>query len=740
MKSFDSKAKDVTAGATGAIIAFPIILNCGAIVTQPLGSQYVVTGITAAFGATILASLFRSAFAGPPLHVVAPKTNYAAMIAALLMVVASMPSFGKAFTSPEQHVSMLMVVGFFCTVLAGIIQFILGGCGLGKFVKFVPYPVIAGFINGFTITLLLAQIPLMLGEKSWRQLATLFFGNAEFHLGAAIIGFFACATTILLPWLEKRIQPAIGGLVMGTAAYWFMVILMPGVVWGGVIGAIPPALPATPQLDGILELAKSPAFGEIAPELFATALTLAMIISLQSLLNISANDSVLGTRHNSNRELVLLGAGNFISGMMGGMPTGGSASVNRTVLHSGGRGRLANLIYGLVLLVMMAGLSRVIGLIPVPVMAGVVVATTFNQTDDWSRKLLRSITRQKRSQWSKELVNNLVLVVTVTVIVVVFGVLPALIAGMLLAFSVFVLQSSQSVIRRTISGAHIRSRTSRSFVARTKLNEIASRIVVVEVQGAIFFGSADQLVQHLDNVGSNLRVIILDLKRATDIDSTGVVALERIDKSLAKANCQLYLAHVAPESSLQRSIREMGFARVIKQGRTFEDRDSALSTAEDMLLKENGYSMQIEEERHIEEFDILKGLSPESLMRLSQCMNRIELPAGSFVVREGEAGDAVFFLAAGRVIITRAIEGRTIRYGSYYPGISFGEIGMLTGRLRSADVQTETAATFWQLSGAAFSDICKTDPQIAQEILKNISIGLADLVSSLSDMVRELEQ
>ena len=727
------------AGAIGAVIAFPIILNCGAIVTQSLGAQYVVTGITAAFGATILVSLFRGLFAGSPLHMVAPKTNYAAMVSALLVVVGAMPAFNTAFAATDQRASMLMVVGFMCTALVGITQLILGGSGLGKFVKFVPYPVIAGFINGFTITLLLAQIPLMLGEKSWTQLAGA-TGNGVFHPGAAALGIAACAITVLAPMLEKRVPPAIWGLVLGTGIYWLLGNIMPAVDWGGVIGAIPSAVPVSPQFESISTLVGSPAFAKLAPELFATALTMALIVSLQSLLSISAVDSVLGTRHDSNRELTLLGAGNFLSGMMGGMPTGGSSSVNRTVLDNGGRGRTTNLTYGLVLLVMMAGLGQMIGLIPVPVMAGVVVATTLNHTDDWSRKLLSCIAGQKRNQWSKELLTNLLLVVTVTFLVVAFGVFPALIAGMILAFSVFVRQSSQSVIRRTIAGAYIRSRTSRSAAARAALNEVAVKVVVVEVQGAIFFGSADQLVQHLENISANLRVIILDLKRTTDIDSTGVVALERIDNALAKASCQLFMAHIGADSPLLRSLREMGFSRVIDQGRTFEDRDSALSAAEDLLLKEAGYPIFTGQERPIHEFDILKGLSHSSLARLSQSMSRIELPAGKFVVREGEAGDAIFFLAAGRVIVTRAIEGRTIRYGNYYSGISFGEIGMLTGRPRSADVQTETAVTLWQLSGEAFRNICQTDPLIAQEILKNISIGLADLVASLSDIVRELEQ
>ncbi len=740
MSNHKSWTNDVTAGAIGAVIAFPIILNCGSIVSLPLGAHHATTGITAAFGATILVSLFRAICGGSPLHMVSPKSNYAAMIAALLALVATMPSFNTAFPSPDQRIAMLIAAGFLCTALAGSIQLALGIGGLGQFVKFIPYPVIAGFINGFAVILLLAQIPPMLGVKSWSQLHLLTVGSGKFHPGTAAFGITTCVLTVWIPRFDKRVQSAIAGLVIGTGCYWILVKSVPGIELGGVIGAIPPAVPVSPQFAHFSTLVSSPAFAGLAPELLSTALTLALIASLQSLLSISANDSVLGTRHNSNQELILQGAGNFFSGIMGGIPTGGSITVNRSVLESGGRGRISNLAYGVVLLAMMAGLGKIIGMIPVPVMAGVIVATTLGQTDEWSRTLLRLMSQQKRGQWSGELVINFCLVTTVAVMVVAFGVFPALIAGMVLAFIVFVRHSSQNVIRRTISGVHIRSRTSRPAASREALNLLAGQMAVIEVQGAIFFGSSDQLAQHLELSCKGIRIIIVDLKRATGIDSSGVVTLERIDKALTNAGCQLLLAHVAPDSPLQRSLCEMGFARVIQQGRALENLDLALSAAEELLLKDANSSIPDELEYPFEEFDILKGISSEDLACLSLLMVRIELPAGGLIVREGESSDSIFLLASGRVSVTRAISGRTIRFASYCPGICFGEIGMLTGRLRSADVRAETAVACWQLSGDTFRELSKSNPEMVQEMLKNISIGLADLVFSLSDMVKELEQ
>jgi MFS superfamily sulfate permease-like transporter len=529
-------------------------------------------------------------------------------------------------------------------------------------------------------------------------------------------------------------------LTVGTAGYWALKALFPDLDMGGVIGAIPPSLPAAPQFHAIAALVESPAILDIGSQLIATAVMLALIGSLQSLISISAADAVLGTRHGSDRELMLQGAGNVVSGLLGGMPTGGSPSVTRIVLESGGRGKAANVAHGLALLIMMAGLGQVIGLIPTSVMAGVVVASTFSQVDDWSRKLWRRVVRQKPSHWSGELVANLGLVAAVTIAVVTFGVLTALIVGMLLAFVIFVRHASHSVIRRTVAGTHLRSRTSRPTNARAALDDMADKMILVEVQGAVFFGSTDQLARHLEKVAAKCRVVIVDMKRVTDIDSSGVVALERLDKALSKAHCQLYLSHVADNGPLCQSLREMGFARIVDQKRVFEDRDWAIAAAEDVLLADAGVASEMDVEFRPDQFEIFRGVPVENMLQLVHRMNRIVVPPGTVVVREGDSGDSLFLLASGRVGVSRSVGGRTIRYGSYSAGISFGEMGLLTGRPRAADVVAETDVTAWHLDGEVFRELAKSNPHVSQTILTSICVNLSSLVSSLSDMVQELDE
>jgi MFS superfamily sulfate permease-like transporter len=758
--------KDITAGTLGAVIVFPTILNCASVITQPMGPQYAIRGIAAAFAASILVSLMRGLFSRSPLHLVSPKASYAVIVAALLFQIMAMPEFKQSFPTPETAAPMLFAISFLCTFLVGVFQLILGLAHLGMFIKFVPYPVIAGFINGFAVQLIAIQIPPMLGEKNWGALFRLVTtADLHFSLGSALLGLLACVVTAIAPYIQRRIPPALCGLVIGGGLYHSLEEILPSLAVGQVIGPVSLGLPIHLHIDTIFNLMMSPAFKALLPNLVATAITMSLIASLQSLLSMSGADSLLGTRHNGNRELVEQGAGNVLAGLFGGMPTGGSPSVTRTVLTNGGRSKLANLAHATVLIGMVIGLGNVIGMIPLSVMSGVVVASTFNQMDEWSRRLLHQLLKQKNPQRRVDLWANLAIIVVVALLVIIFSVLPALIAGMTLAFAAFIRQASRSVIRRTVSGNNLRSRTTRSLTERAMLNTQMKKVAIVEIQGAVFFGSADQIASHLEEVAKDYNIIILDMKRVSDIDSSGVIIFDRLDQTLAKSKCTLYISYVTPGGHIMQMFQDMGFGIASEKGRIFEDTDTALATAEDLFLKETkdskhgemefskSFFWQIEagiaekpkqKEGEIEytpsNFDIFRNFSNEDFELVRALLERQKFDEGMRIVQEGNPGDAIYLVAAGQVSIVRRVGERSIRYAVLRPGISFGEISILTKRPVMANVVADANTVCYRLSEQNFQFICKNYPILGQKILFNIAFGLTDMVSSLSDIVRELEQ
>ena len=727
--------KELTAGVIGAFIVFPIILNCGLIISQPMGNNYVMVGIAAAFSATILVTLLRGIIFSAPLHLVSPKSTYAAMIATLLVGITNIPGIHDAYPTPESMAQMLIAVTFLCTILVGVFQIVLGLGKLGVLVKFVPYPVIAGFINGFSISLIIKQLPLMFGVNNWHQLST------TTHPLAVTIGLIAFASTLLATRFKARIPAAFHGLVLGTLAFLIIRFFPHGDQTVTLIGVIPANLPIHPQVSAITGLVSGPNFVTFLPDILATVITISLIASLQSLISISGADALLGTRHNSNKELTTQGVGNLLGGIMGGMPTGGSPSVTNLVIKSGGRTRIAHFSHAGMLLAIVLGLGQIIGMIPLPVMAGVVIASLLHQMDEWSLKLIRNLfTRKAHEKLSHEFYFNLAIVVAVSALVLLFGALAALGGGMILAFGAFLRQISRSVIRRIITGNQIRSRSSRPANEQEFLVKHMKEIVVVEIQGAVFFGSIDQVVQEMEAATRDCRIVIIDMKRVTDIDSSGVVTLERLDKQLARAKCILYLSYLQNEGRLIKALKEYGFDRIINERRIFEDTNAALSAAEDLMIVEADLTYGFNAQHPLEKFDILSGLSPEDIEYLESKMKRMEFSSGMKLVSEGSISNGMFFLVSGRVTISRLLEGRMLRYASLRPGVTFGEIGLLTEGARTADVIADTSVTCHYLSREDFYNFLITHPKCGQQILIRMALSLAAIVSSLSDIVRESEK
>ena len=730
----DAIVKELTAGVIGAFIVFPIILNCGLIISQPMGSNYVMTGIVAAFSASILVTILRGIIFSAPLHLVSPKSTYAAMIATLLVGIANIPDIHNAYPTPESMAQMLFAVTFLCTILIGVFQIVLGLGKLGVLVKFVPYPVIAGFINGFSISLIIKQFPLMFGVNNWHQLLT------TTHPLALTIGLIAFVSTLLATHFKTRTPAAFYGLVLGTFSFLIIKLFSHGDQMVTLIGAIPATLPVHPQVSAIADLVSSPNFMTFLPDILATVITISLIASLQSLISISGADALLGTRHNSNRELTTQGMGNLLSGALGGMPTGGSPSVTNLVIKNGGRTRIAYLAYAGILLAIALGLGQIIGMIPLPVMTGVVIASLFHQMDEWSLRLIRNLfTHKTHEKLSNELYFNLAIVVAVGALVFFFGALAALGGGMILAFGAFLRQISQSVVRRIVLGNQIRSRNSRPINEQKFLDSHMKKVVVVEIQGAVFFGSVDQVVQEMEVATKDCRIVIIDMKRVTDIDSSGVVTLERLDKHLARTNRILYLSYLN-ESRLIKALKEYGFDRIIYEQRIFEDTNAALSASEDFLLIETDFTYRFNSQHPLEKFNIFNDILPEDIAYLKSKMKRMEFSSGMKLVREGEMDNGMFFLVSGCITVSRLLEGRILRYASLRPGVTFGEIGLLTEGARTADVIADTYVICYYLSREDFYNFLTTHPKCGQQILIHMALNLATMVSSLSDIVRESEK
>jgi sulfate permease, SulP family len=726
-------AQDAAGGLAGALTVVPIILSCGAVLYESMGPAWVTAGISAAFVAAVVVAIISALSGGAPLHMNSPKTTHAAILSGLIASVATDPLFAAG----NGGGAALLVVASAALLVSGIVQSILGLSRLGMLVKFVPYPVLAGFINGFAIQIILNQLPRALAIDGPEELFRAVSGTVPVNWWALGFAIASGAFTILAKKRSGPVPAALIGLFGGTALHMVCLRFAPHEDLGAVIGTLPSGIPLIPRISDILSFATSAGFQNHAAVILATGVTLALVSSIQSLLSISSTEQLFGARHNSNRELVVQGASNIVSALFGGAPSGGSPNITRIVHASGGRTQLANCAYACVLVALSYGLNRIVGLIPLSVMAGVVIVTSAEAMDKWTHQLLLGVGYGGHSSTRWEIFLNLAMVFIVTALVVFTSVLVALGVGFAAALIAFIYRSNAQMIRRIQHATQLRSRTARSRASLEALGHEGHRIAIVELDGPLFFGSAERVERVVGDELTGSDWVLLDLKRISHFDSSGVLMLKRLDELLVRSGRRLFLAPLFAEGRRRKFLVEWGLTKPEAEGRVFESTDAALSRAEDELLNKL-VTPDIDEEIGLAAFGVTQNMDDSERAVLAALAMRKSFAAGDVVARGGEAGGGLILLARGRLGVLWEKDGKTLRATSYKSGMALGEIPLMLERRRMSKLVADTPAILLEISQDALEHLRTTMPALDAKLMRNLNVEmghrLCDLLESLRDV------
>ncbi|AWK88379.1 SulP family inorganic anion transporter [Azospirillum thermophilum] len=725
-------AGELTGGLVAALFVMPAVLGCGVIVFAPLGAAFQSQGIQAAFGATIAAALFRWLMGAGSLHVNAPRATQAALLAGLLGQAMHLADAG-GFDAPA---GVLLALPVLALGVAALFQLLLGALRLGDVLKFIPQPVVAGFVNGFALVILLQQLPNLLGLPEGTGLAALWSGNGAVNPWAFGLGALAVAGVWLLGDRLPGLPGPLIGLAAGTLAFQALATAIDPALLGVTVKAPPPGLPFAPSLEAVAGLINHPLSGLMLPSILATGVTLGIVSSIQSLLSAAAADALLRSRHDSSRELMTQGGANLVSSLLGGTVTGGSPLYTRVAVRNGACSDRANLFVGLGLLAAALGLGPLMERIPLSVMAGMVVITVM-RPDDWTLQMVTLLRRQQTRATRIELLQNLAIVVTVALLVAMADVLVALAVGMALSVVVYLRRSAVSVLRRSYTGDRVHSQTGRSAADMELLERHGGAIAVMELHGPVFFGSAENLARNAEAMVEGRETLILDLGRVNDVESTGILVLRRLDERLAREGRTLLLAGMGKGRGLRRMLRDMGFDRPETEGRIHADLDGALAAAEDRLLARLAGGEAVEDELALRDHPSLLGLTEAQLDLLSLTARRVVFAPGDRILREGSTDNSQFFLVRGRVRVEkRAPDGeQTVRVGSIRSGAVFGEMAMLTGEPRSADVVADSPVVCYELTAEDVAMLDGLDPSISFLLLRNIAVELTGKIARMSRAV-----
>jgi SulP family sulfate permease len=727
---------DIAGGLSAAIIALPLALGFGVISFGPLNDP--AAGALAGLYGAIFTGIFAAIFGGTPSQITGPTGP---MTVVTTSVVATIMKYEQAHSDGgEVDLSRVFVLVFLTGMLGGAFQIFLGVIRAGRLIKFIPYPVIAGFMNGIAVIIFLGQVKPFLGMTGEQNLVDLAIRPAVLGTAIATV-IIIVATSKLLP----KLPAGLVGLAGGTAAFFALAALFDPdlLIFEGnklIVGEIPRAIPTPKYLLEVVTNISSFSTDHFKL-IIAPALALGVLGAIDSLLTSLVADVATRTRHNSDRELIGQGIGNIVAGAFGGF-SGAGATV-RTLVNTdnGGRNRISGVIHGATLLLVLVALGPLAGWIPMSVLAGILVVTAVNMVDNWSIKLLRKKTARADS----------VVVVLVTVITVVVDLMVAVGIGMAISLILFMRELISRPAARAFRGTHHRSKRVRGDEDVGILEEHGSRILIYELDGPLFFGNTDRFSQDVEVALRETKtdIMVLDLRRVPTVDITGAELIKRIVDTTSDSGVRVILSSFNPYVSEKRQamleyMRELNVIQSVGEDNIFPGLDEALENAEDDILgdyrPEDTASKPAED--IVRSSVLFKDMSDEEWGVIEPLLERVEYKAKDIIWGKGQPGGSLNVIERGHVSVSVYMEDHpeaVFRQATFGAGRHFGSQTFLEARPREGHVKADEDTVVHRLTIEEFEKLERDHPGIALKILRGHSHRLAERLRVTSQDLLEYE-
>ncbi|MBQ9508065.1 MAG: SulP family inorganic anion transporter, partial [Bacteroidales bacterium] len=518
---------DIFGGITAGIVALPLALAFGIQafggIDDPAASS--MGALAGLIGATLL-GFFASLFGGTHSQISGPTGPMTVITAALISGVwASQQSMSAVLIS-------MSLAGLFC----GLFQIVFGIIKLGKYVRYIPYPVLSGFMSGIGVIIILQQIYPLIGLKSpvlvvdmITQLPERIAGGIS--LAALFLGLGTIAIIYLFPLITKKIPSTLVALLVMT-----IVALFCNMDEKLLIGSIPAGFPMPFFAKEGISLSGLN-WGEILKASIIPGLTLAGLGSIDTLLTSVVADNITKTHHNSNRELVGQGIGNMISGLFCGIA--GAGATMRTVVNvkSGGRSQISGMVHSLLLLAVLLGLGRFVRYVPLSVLAGILITVGWGIIDFKGFKDLLKIPRA-----------DAVVLIIVFLLTVFVDLLTAVGIGMVIACVLFMKRASDLV-----EGGYSSSEMT-NFDKESPWSdeggipdEMRHKIYIQRLNGPIFFGTITKFQNVMNDVPEDAKIVIIRMRLVSFMDQSGLYAMETAIKDLQDRGVMVLMTIIQPQ-------------------------------------------------------------------------------------------------------------------------------------------------------------------------------------------------
>ena len=536
---------DLFGGVTAGIVALPLALAFG---IQAFGgindpSAASMGALAGLVGATML-GFFAALFGGTHSQISGP-TGPMTVVAATLISGAWATSGGNV----SSVLISMALAGLFC----GLFQILFGVIKLGKYIRYIPYPVLSGFMSGIGVIIILQQLYPLVGLKGTGTMIDLVMGipgavTAGISVTALLLGLGTIAIIELFPFITKKVPATLVALIAMTVVSLFC--NLDGTL---IIGDIPSGMPLPFFAKAGLDMA-SVDWGVVLKASIIPGLTLAGLGSIDTLLTSVVADNITKTKHNSNKELIGQGIGNAIAGLFCGLP--GAGATMRTVVNvkSGGRTQISGMFHAIFLLAVLLGLGSLVKYVPLSVLAGILITVGWGIIDFKGFKDLFRIPKA-----------DAVVLIVVFLVTVFVDLLTAVGIGMIIACVLFMKRASDLVeggySSSTMSAADLRKANANAANAPSAnfdknlpwqdeggiTEEMRQHIYIQRLNGPIFFGTINKFKEVMEDVPADAKVVIIRMKLVSFMDQSGLYAMETAVNDLQQRGITVLMTIIQPQ-------------------------------------------------------------------------------------------------------------------------------------------------------------------------------------------------
>ena len=499
---------DLIAGLTVGLVALPLAMAFA-----------IASGVSPQAGiyTAVVAGFVISAFGGSRVQIGGPTGAFVVIVAGIVA------KFG---------ISGLLMV----TAMAGVMLVIMGLTGLGTAVKFIPRPITIGFTNGIAILIASTQIKDFLGlqvgavpSEFVARMTTLAKNAGTLQWPTVALATASLAVILFVPRLTRRIPGSIVALALATTCV--AIFRLPVATIGSAFGGIPTGLPTL----------SIPAFRpDLIVPLLPSALTVALLAAVESLLSAVVADSMTGDRHNSNVELVAQGIANLFSPLFGGIPATGAIARTATNVRSGAKSPIAGIIHALTLLTILLVAAPLARFVPLATLAAVLFVVAYNMGEWKEIGVILRLSAADKAVWAATFFLTVFADLTVAVEV-----------GIAMAALLYIYRIAQTTTVTPVTSEYIEE--GRLHILQDK--QVPQYVTILRIHGPFLFGTTDKLEEATTDLNGFAPVVILRLRNMTALDATGLYALEKLADRLKKSGRTLLLcgAREQPERLLHQA-------------------------------------------------------------------------------------------------------------------------------------------------------------------------------------------